>query len=106
MVITMMIAMRNNFKAWLYKLHMWEIAIAVGIPAVGVAIAGGRYLWKKEKCFIALQNAVKTLMNHDVGSDDLHIGFDERLTNIEDKQIKQEIYLKLLLDHSEIPYNP
>jgi len=86
---------------------MWlEIGIGVGIPLAGLTIAVGRYLWKKEKCFIALKNAVNVLTSHDQGSDDLHEGFDERLTNIEQKQTKTEIYLKLLLDHSKIPYNP
>lgn len=86
---------------------MWlEIGIGIGIPLAGLAIAVGRYLWKKEKCFIALKNAVNVLTSHDEGSDDRDVVFDHRLTNIEQKQTKTEIYLKLLLDHSKIPYKP
>ena len=85
---------------------MWEIAIAVGIPAIGALYAFARYLHKKALCFIALQNAVNTLTNHDVGSDDVHDKLEGRMDKFELRQSKNEIYLKLLLDHSKIPYNP
>lgn len=84
---------------------MLEYAIAIGIPAVGVAFAIGRYFWKKEKCFIKMENAIKTLTVHDTGSNDTHDGFEERLDVIEKNQTKNFIYLKLLLDDAKIKYD-
>jgi hypothetical protein len=75
---------------------MWfEIGLAIGIPSTGVLIAYARYAWKKSLCFTALENRVKNMKDH-----------EDRLDNIEKRQAKNEIYLKLLLDHSKIPYNP
>ncbi len=84
---------------------MWELAVAIGIPSLGALYAFARYLHKKALCFTIMQNKINTLTEHDEGSDDLHTGFDTRLDKIEIRQAKNEIYLKLLLDHSKIPYN-
>ncbi len=72
---------------------MWELAVAIGIPAAGAMIAYARYAWKKSQCFIALQNKVNNMQDH-----------DERLDNIEENQKKWIIYLKLLLDDRKIAY--
>ena len=85
---------------------VWEILLAVGIPLSGAAVWTIRYFWKKEQCFTILANKIDQLTDHDVGSIDTHEEFDERLTNIETQQTKNEIYLKLLLDDRKIPYNP
>ena len=84
---------------------MWEIAIAIGLPATGILIAFTRYLHKKGICFTIMQNKINTITNHNEGSDDLHEGFDKRLYKIELRQAKNEIYLKLLLDDRKIHYN-
>jgi hypothetical protein len=74
---------------------MWlEIGIAVGIPAVGAGVAAARYFWKKSQCFITLQNKVEEMSDHDV-----------RLDQIEKRQGKNEIYLKLLLRHNNIEFD-
>ena len=85
---------------------MWEIAVALGIPAVGALYAFARHLHNKGICFTLMQNRLNTLTEHDEGSDDLHMGFERRLDKIELRQAKNEIYLKLLLDDRKIPYNP
>ncbi len=74
---------------------MWiEIGLAIGIPATGAFVVYVRYVWRKEQCFIALQNKVKSMSDH-----------DERLDKIEKRQAKNEIYLKLLLRHNNIPFD-
>jgi hypothetical protein len=73
---------------------MWlEIGLAVGIPAMGALAAYVRYVWRKSQCFIALENKVKAMSDH-----------DDRLDCIEKRQAKNEIYIKLLLRHENIPF--
>ena len=84
---------------------MWlEIGLAILIPGCGAAIALGRYFWKKEKCFLLMQETINQLTKNDGDSSETHTDFDYRLTEIEKRQQKNEIYLKLLLDHSKIKY--
>ncbi len=74
---------------------MWlEIGLAIGIPAMGALVAYARYSWKKAQCFIILQNKVNSMSDH-----------DDRLDCIEKRQAKNEIYLKLLLRHNNIPFD-
>jgi len=81
-----------------------QILLAVGIPAAGVAIGLIRYFWKKEKCFVIMQETINQLTKNDGDSSETHNDFDYRLTEIEKRQQKNEIYLKLLLDHAKIKY--
>jgi len=83
---------------------MYELLIGLGIPAAAAAVAVIRYLWKKEKCFIILKQKVEELSKSDEGSSDTHDGFETRLKQIEENQIKNEVYLKLLLDNAKISY--
>ncbi len=85
---------------------MWEIAVAIGIPAIGALYAFARYLHKKGICFILMQNKINTLSDHDEGSDDTDKNLEKRMNKFEIRQAKNEIYLKLLLDDRKIPYNP
>jgi hypothetical protein len=74
---------------------MWlEVGLAIGIPVSGAAVAAFRYWWKKSQCFIALENRVKAMSDH-----------DERLDKIEKNQTKNVIYLKLLLRHNNISFD-
>lgn len=79
------------------------------IPIIGLisppAFFIARYFWKKEKCFVAMQNKIDYLSSKEQSSDDEHDGFDGRLTEIEKRQQKNETYLKLLLDHENIQYH-
>ena len=87
---------------------MWEIAIVIGlgVPGAGALYAFVRYLHKKAICFTLMQNKINTLSEHDEGSDNLHTKLEGRMDKFEIRQGKNEIYLKLLLDHNKIPYNP
>ena len=74
---------------------MWlEIGLAIGIPSAGAGVAALRYFWKKSQCFITLQNKVNEMSDH-----------DGRLDRIENRQSKNEIYLKLLLRHNKIEFD-
>ena len=83
----------------------WEIIIGILIPGVPLAIAGIKHYIKKSTCFTNMKNAIEQLQKHDVGSVDEHDGYEERLGAIEDRQLKNEIYLKLLLDYNNIKYD-
>lgn len=73
---------------------MWEIAVAIVIPGTGALYAFVRYLHKRAICFTLMQNKINTLSE-----------LENRMDKFELRQGKNEIYLKLLLDHSKIPYN-
>lgn len=82
-----------------------EIFLALFIPGLGAAAAIIRYFWKKEKCFLAMRNKINSLSKSEKDSHEVHDDYDERLTSIESRQSKNEIYLKLLLDKFEIKYD-
>jgi len=88
---------------------MWQdfipIALAVGIPAVGAALAIVRYFWKKEKCFIAMKNKIDELSKHDGDSLKTHNEYDLEIRDIQDKQQEMSIYVKLILKKLDIPYD-
>ncbi|MHA2052622.1 MAG: hypothetical protein ACW99F_03390 [Candidatus Hodarchaeales archaeon] len=83
----------------------WEIIIGILIPGIPLAIAGVNHYIKKNTCFVKMKSAIEQLQKHDEGSVDSHDGFDSRLSEIESRQLKNEIYLKLLLDHNNIKYD-
>ena len=84
---------------------MWlEIGLAILIPGCGAAAFVIKYFWKKEKCFIAMENKINELSKHDGDSSETHTDFDFRLNEIEKRQQKNEIYLKLLMDNAGIIY--
>jgi hypothetical protein len=81
------------------------IALAVAVPAVTAMAFVIRYFWNKEKCFVKMANTIKTLTQHDGDSSETHTDFAYRLTEIEKRQAKNEIYLKLQLKHNKIEYS-
>lgn len=83
---------------------MWELAVAIGVPGFGALYAFVRYLHKRAICFTIMQNKINTLSEHDQGSIGEHEEFETRLTAIETRQVKNEVYLKLLLDDRGIKY--
>ncbi len=64
-----------------------------------------RYFWRKERCFTALQSLVNKLTESDKSSDDTHVTLTREIKEIKNKQTKNEIYLKLLLDNAGIKYD-
>ena len=91
---------------------MYEYAIAIGIPAIGVALAVGKYFLKKERCFTILKNKVEQLDNDSKGSDDIHDGLSDEINQVSNElaavklnQEKNFIYLKLLLDNAGIKHD-
>jgi len=85
---------------------MWvELSIGIGVPLSALAIAIGRYFWKKEKCFIAMKTKIDELSRNDKGASEDHDGYEERLKLIEENQQKWIIYLKLLLKDRKIDYS-
>ncbi len=84
---------------------MWELAVAIGVPGIGALYAFVRYLHKRAICFTIMQNKINTLSEHDQGSEDKHVQIDSRLTTIEGRQAKNEIYLKLVMDKMDIKYS-
>ncbi len=82
-----------------------ELMIGVGVPSAFGVAAAIRYFLKKEKCFTLLKAKVEELAEHDGDSNETHKDYDYRLDIIERNQSKNEIYLKLLLDKFDIPYN-
>jgi len=85
---------------------MWiEIIVGVLIPCSVGVIGLIRYFWKKEQCFIALKNKIVELSEQDKNSIGIHTSHEEDIRDIQEKQYKTDIYLKLILDKLEIPYN-
>ena len=84
---------------------MWiEIGLGVGIPVAGLAIAIGKYFWKKEKCFIEMKNKIDELSRHDGTSIETHGDLENRLQVLEDDGIEIKVYLRQILTKLEIPY--
>ena len=48
---------------------------------------------------------INQLTKADGDSSETHVDFDYRLDQIEKRQLKNEIYLKLLLDNAKIKYD-
>lgn len=81
-------------------------------PIIGACIFIGRYFWKKEQCFRKLSDKINELSRHDEGSLQQHDGFEEEIAELKknhtemEKSLKeQSIYLKLLLNKFNIPYD-
>ena len=84
---------------------MWlEIGLGVGIPTAGLAIAVGKYFWKKEKCFTEMKNKIDELSKSDGNSMETHGDFNFRLKILENDAIEIKIYLRQLLTKMDIPY--
>lgn len=77
--------------------------IVIILGPVGVFVA--RYYWKKAKCMIAMKNKIEELTRHDVASGETHSDLKEEIDEIKTKQLKNEVYLKLLLDDRGIKYS-
>ena len=82
-----------------------NILFAIAALILPITIIAARHFWNKEKCFVSMKAAIERLQKHDVGSVDEHDGFEGRFNAIEKRQQKNEIYLKLLLDHNNIKYD-
>jgi hypothetical protein len=82
-----------------------NILLAIAALIFPITLITGRHFWNKGKCFVSMKAAIEQLQRHDVGATDEHDGYNDRLTAIEGRQQKNEIYLKLLLDHNGIKYD-
>jgi len=84
---------------------MWfEIGLGVAIPSAGLAIAIGKYFWKKEKCFTEMKNKIEQLSRHDGTSLETNSDLEARLKVVENDGIEIKIYLRQILTKLEIPY--
>ena len=84
---------------------MWlELGLGIGIPVTGLAIAIGKYFWKKEKCFTEMKNKIEELSKSDGHSSETHGDFNSRLKLLEDDSIEIKVYLRQIFTKLEIPY--
>lgn len=84
---------------------MLEWIVGLGIPTVGGIIAVTKYI-------LDMKSKIKELSAHDESSIDVHTNYEERLQLIESnqvkfdkRQVKNEIYLRLLLDDRGIKHD-
>ena len=79
-----------------------EVILSIIIPLGGTSLFVIRYFWKKEKCFILMQQKIEELSKSESGSEETHGTLYSIMNKHGDRILALETKMDLIIDHFNI----